>query len=458
MGPKADVQIDARINALKEQMRSIPVLLQRIAAKEGLLGELKYEVQGLKQHIKGICLHQGTPTSTASQIGEGSGQTHLIQPDPPDLGAHLEAWWVERSDPTPVIYRSAPKVCKIKIASAGMVEQQRGALGGAKASIPPDLVAIKVFQVIVDPERVKDSFDFKSVVTSKTREVMLQIEAPCIQLVEPLDPELRMLPTSMTSLAFLLCASMKLIDSLFLLNNDRFAALVPPLWPPARFPVHLAKMRLADGRDTRVDRMLGRIILHTWVLAQYRLQFLLYGTSLLWAFQWFLRYGANIMGVDTLVGCTIRVGSIYALDFVRFAMGAIFALVVLTSSYFYINKVLYEPDWDARVLIPNDQKRTLFVSVVATSLPVVLINVWDITVHIVLLTHDVVTVVLRVINGYATLVALVVVSLVVVPTPHFHQAIRGANQWTTTTTLWFISWSCSSAICLLPFFTATPLS
>ncbi|KAK9112969.1 hypothetical protein Scep_020488 [Stephania cephalantha] len=182
----------------------------------------------------------------------------------------------------------------------------------------------------------------------------------------------------MTSLAFLLYASMKLIDSLFLLNDDRFAALVPPLWPPPRFPVHLAKTSFADGRDTRVDRMLGGTILHTWVLAQYHLQFLLYGTSLLWAFQWLLRYGmkldfsvdeavssvpshglfsvpcfqgANIMGVDTLVGCTIRVGSIYALDFVHFAMGAIFALVVLTSSYFYINKVLYEPDWDARVLV-----------------------------------------------------------------------------------------------------------
>ncbi|KAK9098833.1 hypothetical protein Syun_025878 [Stephania yunnanensis] len=256
-----------------------------------------------------------------------------------------------------------------------MVEQQRGALGGAKASIPPDLVAIKVFQFIVDPERVKkESFDFKSVVTSKTREVMLQIEAPCIQLLEPPDPELRMLPTSMTSLALLIYASMKLIDFLFLLNDDRFDALVPPLWPPPRFPVHLAKMSFADGRDTRVDQMLGGTILHTWVLAQNQIQFLLYGTSLLWAFQWFHRYGmkldfsvdealssipshglfsvpcfqcANIMGVDTLVGCTIRVGSIYALDFVCFAMGAIFALVVLTSSYFYINKVLHEPDWDA---------------------------------------------------------------------------------------------------------------
>ncbi|KAK9156911.1 hypothetical protein Scep_003485 [Stephania cephalantha] len=166
--------------------------------------------------------------------------------------------------------------------------------------------------------------------------------------------------------------------------------------------------------------------------------------------------GANIMGVDTLVACTIRVASISSFDFVRFAMRAIFALDVLTSSCFYINKVLYELDWSAWVLvyIPNVQKRTPLVSMVATSLQVVRINVWDITVHIVLLTHDLV---LRVINGYAPLVALVVVLLVVVTTLYFHRAIRGTNQGTTTRLLWVMSWSWSSVVFLLPFFTATPL-
>ncbi|KAK9102884.1 hypothetical protein Sjap_020138 [Stephania japonica] len=68
-----------------------------------------------------------------------------------------------------------------RIASTIMVELQIGAIGITKASDPPDIVASKVIQFVVDSYLVNNpSFDLKSEVKSKIRGMAVKIEEPLV--------------------------------------------------------------------------------------------------------------------------------------------------------------------------------------------------------------------------------------------------------------------------------------
>ncbi|KAK9096727.1 hypothetical protein Sjap_022224 [Stephania japonica] len=225
MGSKVATQVDARVDSLKEQMRVTPEVLQWILTLEGSIRELTVEVQDLRQQIKSMCLQQSLPTSKASQIGEGCGQTHSIQSDSLDLVASKESQFFVDLDQieAPSVQLPDlldPELCKVLPTSMASVAfflyasmKQIWVANGNKNLDLPDLAVFRE--------------DFIEVVTETSTH----------------------------------------IDSLFLSNNDRLVALALPPWPlPRAIPVHLEKTTSAVGCGTCGGRMMRGMRLHCYVL------------------------------------------------------------------------------------------------------------------------------------------------------------------------------------------------